>query len=181
MKVTPLEISDVLLIEPKVFGDERGYFYENFNKRIWQEKTGLAEEFVQSNHSKSIRGVLRGLHYQILQAQGKLVRVVEGEVYDVAVDLRRSSPTFGKWVGTYLNEDNKLNLWVPPGFGHGFIVLSDVAQFLYMTTDYYAPQHERCIRWDDPDIGIIWPYSGQPQLSDRDAEGAFFKEAEVYD
>ncbi len=181
MRVTPTAIPDVLVIEPQVFGDDRGFFYESFNQRVWQEKTGLDRTFVQSNHSRSLQGVLRGLHYQIRQPQGKLVRVVVGEVFDVAVDLRRNSPTFGKWVGERLSAENKKLFWVPEGFGHGFVVLSDVAEFLYKTTDYYAPDHERCIIWDDPDIGINWQLTGEPILSVKDAEGVLFKDAEVYE
>ncbi len=175
-----MTIPDVLLIEPKVFGDERGFFFESFNHRVWAEKTGLDCTFVQDNHSRSIKGVLRGIHYQIQQAQGKLVRVVVGEVFDVAIDLRRSSPFFGKWVGVHLSADNKNQLWVPEGFGHAFVVLSDMAEFLYRTTDFYAPQHERCIRWNDPDIGIKWPLDFDPILSDKDAKGALLRDAEVY-
>lgn len=181
MKVTPTAIPDVLIVEPKVFGDERGFFYESFNRQVWQEKTGLSGDFVQSNHSRSVRGVLRGLHYQIKQPQGKLVRVVVGEVFDVAVDLRRSSPTFGKWVGEHLSVENKKCLWVPPGFGHGFVVLSDAAEFLYKTTDYYAPDYERCIIWNDPTIAIKWPLQQQPVLSQKDSQGLLFTEAEVYE
>lgn len=181
MKVTPTAIPDVLIVEPKVFGDERGFFYESFNRQVWQEKTGLSGDFVQSNHSRSVKGVLRGLHYQIKQPQGKLVRVVVGEVFDVAVDLRRSSPTFGKWVGEHLSVENKKCLWVPPGFGHGFVVLSDAAEFLYKTTDYYAPDYERCIIWNDPTIAIKWPLQQQPVLSQKDSQGLLFTEAEVYE
>ncbi len=180
MKITATAIPEVLVVVPKVFGDDRGFFYESFNKRLWRELTGLDGEFVQNNHSRSVKGVLRGLHYQIEQAQGKLVRVVQGAVFDVAVDLRRSSPTFGKWVGQHLSEENKLSFWVPPGFAHGFVVLSEVAQFLYMATDFYAPQHERCIRWDDPDINVAWPYDGDLVLSEKDKKGVAFKQAEVY-
>ena len=151
MKVIATEIPDVLIVEPKVFGDDRGFFYESFNEKVWQEATGVDAHFVQDNHSRSIKGVLRGLHYQLPPAaQGKLVRCVVGEVFDVAVDIRKSSPTFGKWVGVHLSEENKRQLWLPEGFAHGFLVLSDVAEFLYKTTDYYAPQYEHCIRWDDP-------------------------------
>ena len=180
MKVTATEIPDVLLIEPKVFGDERGFFFESFNQRVWQELTGIDRDFVQDNHSRSCRGVLRGLHYQIRQSQGKLVRVVAGEVFDVAVDLRRNSPTFGRWVGEYLSAENKKQLWIPEGFGHGFVVLSEMAEFLYRTTDYYAPEHERCIIWNDPDIGIRWPIDYAPLLSEKDGRGMAFREAEVY-
>ncbi len=181
MRVTPTAIPDVLVIEPQVFGDDRGFFYESFNQRVWQEKTGLDRTFVQSNHSRSLKGVLRGLHYQIQQPQGKLVRVVVGEVLDVAVDLRRNSPTFGKWVGERLSAENKKLIWVPEGFGHGFLVLSDVAEFLYKTTDYYAAEHERCIIWDDPNIRINWQLEGKPILSAKDAKGVLLKDAEIYD
>lgn len=180
MIVTATAIPEVLRIEPIVFGDERGFFFESFNQLKWQEKTGLETYFYQDNHSRSVRGVLRGLHYQIRQPQGKLVRVVVGEVFDVAVDLRRSSPTFGRWVGEYLSADNKRQLWVPPGFGHGFVVLSESAEFLYRTTDYYAPEHERCIIWNDPQIGIDWPIDFVPVVSVKDAQGLLFREAEVY-
>lgn len=181
MKVTATAIPEVLLVEPRVFGDDRGFFYESFNQKQWREMTGLDRVFVQDNHSRSAKGVLRGLHYQIRQAQGKLVRVVVGEVFDAAVDLRRSSPTFGKWVGAILSAENKRQLWVPEGFGHGFVVLSEAAEFLYRTTDYWAPEHERCIIWNDPDIGIDWPIAGSPILSGKDAEGVRFREAEVYE
>lgn len=182
MKVTPCAIADVLLIEPRVFGDERGFFYESFNQRAFNLATGLAPSFVQDNHSKSARGVLRGLHYQLHQPQGKLVRVVAGEVFDVAVDIRRNSPTFGKWAGEVLSADNKRQLWVPPGLAHGFLVLSETAEFLYKTTDYYAPEFERCIAWNDPDLAIVWPTpQGGPQLSAKDAAGATFLQAELTD
>jgi dTDP-4-dehydrorhamnose 3,5-epimerase len=181
MKVTATVIPDVLLIEPRVFGDARGFFYESFNQKQWRESTGLDRTFVQDNHSRSVRGVLRGLHYQIRQAQGKLVRVVLGEVFDVAVDLRRTSPTFGQWVGVVLSAENKHQLWIPEGFGHGFVVLSEVAEFLYRTTDYWAPEHERCIVWNDPDIGIDWQIADPPILSAKDAAGVAFRAAEVYE
>ncbi len=181
MKVTATAIPEVLLVEPRVFGDDRGFFYESFNERQWRQETGLTRVFVQDNHSRSVKGVLRGLHYQIRQAQGKLVRVVVGEVFDVAVDLRRSSPTFGKWVGVILSAENKRQLWVPEGFGHGFLVLSEAAEFLYRTTDYWAPEHERCIVWNDPDLGIDWPIDYLPILSPKDAAGALFRGAEVYE
>lgn len=181
MQVTATAIPDVLLIEPKVFGDERGFFFESFSQRVWQEKTGILRNFVQDNHSRSSRGVLRGLHYQIRQPQGKLVRVVVGEVFDVAVDLRRTSPTFGRWVGEILSAENKKQLWVPEGFGHGFLVLSECADFLYRTTEYYAPEHERCIAWNDPDIGIDWPLAMSPVLSGKDTLGRPFRTAEVYE
>jgi dTDP-4-dehydrorhamnose 3,5-epimerase len=180
MRIIQTAIPEVLLVEPKVFGDDRGFFYESFNQRLWREQTGLTTTFVQDNHSRSIHGVLRGLHYQIRQAQGKLVRVVVGEVFDVAVDLRRQSPTFGRWVGEILSADNKRQLWLPPGFGHGFLVLSESAEFLYRTTDYYAPEHERCIIWNDPDLGITWPLDGDPVLSAKDRTGVNFRAAEVY-
>ena len=176
MKVTPCVIPDVLLIEPKVFGDDRGFFYESFNQRDFQKITGLDLQFVQDNHSKSAKGVLRGLHYQVQQPQGKLVRVVAGEVFDVAVDIRPNSPTYGKWVGELLSVDNKRQLWVPPGLAHGFLVLTDSAEFLYKTTDYYAPVHERAIAWNDPTLAIDWPLKGlAPLLSAKDAAGAAFK------
>ena len=171
MKVTRLQIPDVLLIEPRVFGDERGFFYESFNQAAFNKATGLNPDFVQDNHSKSAKNVLRGLHYQIPpKAQGKLVRVVAGEVFDVAVDIRRDSPTFGRWVGENLSESNKRQLWIPPGFAHGFLVLSESAEFLYKTTDYYAPECERSILWNDPDVGINWPLDGIPLLSAKDAQ-----------
>ncbi len=182
MKVTRTSIPEVMLIEPRVFGDARGFFFESFNQRAFEEATGVTTNFVQDNHSRSARGVLRGLHYQIQQAQGKLVRVVAGEVYDVAVDLRRSSPTFGKWVGAVLSEENKAQLWVPPGFGHGFVVMSDAAEFLYKTTDYYAPAHEQCIVWNDPHLNITWPDLGEaPKLSAKDAAGNTWATARFFD
>jgi dTDP-4-dehydrorhamnose 3,5-epimerase len=178
MKVTPCAIADVLLIEPKVFGDARGFFYESFNQRDFAKATGLDLQFVQDNHSKSAQGVLRGLHYQVQNPQGKLVRVVAGEVFDVAVDIRRDSPTFGQWVGEILSADNKRQLWVPPGLAHGFVVLSEHAEFLYKTTDYYAPEHERCIAWNDPTLAIEWPVMATaPKLSVKDAAGASFLDA----
>ncbi len=180
MKVTATTIPDVLLIEPKVFGDDRGFFFESFNQRQWQEHTGLDRVFVQDNHSLSGKGVLRGLHYQIRQAQGKLVRVIMGEVFDVAVDLRRASATFGHWVGMVLSAENKKQLWIPEGFGHGFVVLSEAAEFLYRTTDYYAPEYERCIIWNDPELAIDWPLTEAPILSPKDAAGRAFRSAEVY-
>ena len=181
MKVTPLAIPDVLLLEPKVFGDERGFFFESYNQNAFQQATGLDVEFVQDNHSRSAKGVLRGLHYQIQQPQGKLVRVVRGAVIDVAVDIRKSSPTFGQWVAEELSEDNHRQLWVPPGFAHGFVVLSEMAEFLYKTTDYYAPAHERCIAWNDPTLAIAWPQlNGAPLLSGKDAKGLSFLQAEVF-
>ena len=180
MKTTPLDIPDVVRFEPKVFGDDRGFFFESFNHRQFEDAIGRSVQFVQDNHSRSVKGVLRGLHYQLHRAQGKLVRVVHGEVFDVAVDIRRSSPTFGKWVGSYLSAENKHQLWVPEGFAHGFVVLSESAEFLYKTTDYYAPEHERCIRWDDPQIGIDWPIVGEPALSGKDRQGKRLADAEVF-
>jgi dTDP-4-dehydrorhamnose 3,5-epimerase len=179
MNVIQTEIPDVLLLEPKVFGDDRGFFFESYNRKA-MEAAGIAGDFVQDNHSRSAKNVLRGLHYQIQQPQGKLVRVVLGEVFDVAVDLRRSSPTFGKWVGFLLSAENKRMAWIPAGFAHGFVVLSDYAEFLYKTTDFWAPEHERCIRWDDPDIGIAWPVRGEPLLSGKDQKGVALKDAEVF-
>ena len=180
MNIIHTSIPDVLIIEPKLFGDERGFFFESYNERQWEEKTGLRTLFVQDNHSRSAKGVLRGLHYQISRPQGKLVRCVVGEVFDVAVDLRRSSPTFGKWAGALLSAENKRQMWVPEGFAHGFLVLSDAAEFLYKTTDYYAPEHERSVVWNDPDLGINWPIEGEPVLSRKDAEAAPFKDAIYY-
>jgi dTDP-4-dehydrorhamnose 3,5-epimerase len=182
MKVTPTAIPDVLIIEPKVFGDARGFFYESFNQRAFSEATGTDHQFVQDNHSRSSKGVLRGLHYQIQQPQGKLVRVVQGAVFDVAVDIRKSLPTFGQWVGVELSADNHRQLWVPPGFAHGFLVLSEKAEFLYKTTDYYAPEHERCIAWNDPDVGIQWPCGHQaPILSVKDQQGRPLYSAEAFE
>lgn len=182
MKITATRLPDVLLIEPKVFGDDRGYFFESFSQKLFEEAVGSAVAFVQDNHSLSQRGVLRGLHYQMpLHAQGKLVRVVEGEVFDVAVDIRRSSPHFGKWVGVHLSAANKLQLWIPPGFAHGFLTLSEKAQFLYKTTNYYAPASERSILWNDANLNIAWPASDTPALSGKDAKGVSFKAAEVFD
>lgn len=180
MKVTATAIPDVLVIEPTVFGDDRGFFYESFNQRAWHEQTGLETVFVQDNHSRSKKGVLRGIHYQIQQAQGKLVRVVAGEVFDVAVDLRKSSATFGQWVGAHLSGENKKQFWVPEGFGHGFVVLSEYAEFLYRTTDFYAPEHERCIVWDDPDLAIDWSIDFLPTLSVKDQKGMLFRDADVF-
>lgn len=183
MKATRLAIPDVVLIEPKVFGDERGFFYESFNKKAFDEATGLNVDFVQDNHSRSARGVLRGLHYQLPpHAQGKLVRVTRGAVFDVAVDIRKSSPTFGRWVGDELSETNNRQLWIPPGFAHGFIVLSETADFLYKTTDYYSTAAERCIAWDDAAIGIDWPSAGgKPNLSAKDRLGTAFSNAHVFE
>lgn len=180
MQVTPTALPEVLLIEPKVFGDARGFFFESYNRRAFQEGTGLDVEFVQDNHSRSARHVLRGLHYQIRQPQGKLVRCVAGSVFDVAVDLRRSSPRFGQWAGAELSAENKRMLWIPPGFAHGFLVLSEFAEFLYKTTDYYAPEYERAIAWNDPDLGIRWPIEGAPLLSAKDQAARPLREAEVF-
>ena len=181
MKIITTKIPDVLLFEPKVFGDERGFFFESFNKKTFEILSGIKTDFVQDNHSRSTRGVLRGLHYQIKQAQGKLVRVSSGEVFDVAVDLRKSSPTFGEWEGFLLSSENKRQLWIPQGFAHGFVVLSDTAEFLYKTTDYYAPEHERCIRWNDADLAIDWQYHDEPLVSDKDSKGLLFSQAEMFD
>ncbi|MGF6179708.1 dTDP-4-dehydrorhamnose 3,5-epimerase [Massilia sp. UYP32] len=180
MQITRLAIPDVLRIEPRVFGDERGFFYESFHQGRFEEAIGRQVTFVQDNHSKSAHNVLRGLHYQIRQPQGKLVRVVAGSVFDVAVDLRRSSPTFGQWVGEVLSAENKAQMWVPEGFAHGFLVLSASAEFVYKTTDYYAPEHERCIAWDDPTLGIVWPRQ-QPILSAKDRNGQAFVTAQVFE
>lgn len=180
MKATPLAIPEVFLIEPKVFGDDRGFFFESFNQARFEAAIGRQANFVQDNHSRSVKGVLRGLHYQIQQPQGKLVRVTQGEVFDVAVDLRRSSPTFGRWVGEVLSAENKKQLWVPEGFGHGFVVLSETAEFLYKTTDYYAPAYERCIIWNDADLAISWPIDQMPVLSGKDAQGMALGQAEVF-
>jgi dTDP-4-dehydrorhamnose 3,5-epimerase len=180
MKVTHSSLPDVLLIEPRVFGDDRGFFYESFNERIWRELTGLEPNFVQHNHSRSAAGVLRGLHYQIRHPQGKLVRVVSGEVYDVVVDIRRSSPSFGQWLGIYLSAENKRQIWVPEGFAHGFCVTSEYAEFLYLTTDFWAPEYERCILWNDPDLAIEWPLKGDPKISDKDRQGMPLRDAELF-
>lgn len=181
MKVIETPIPDLLVLEPKVFGDARGFFLESWNERNFREATGVTLPFVQDNHSRSARGVLRGLHYQLQQSQGKLVRVVRGSVFDVAVDLRRSSPSFGRWHGVELSEVNHLQLWIPPGFGHGFLVTSESADFLYKATDYYAPQHERCVLWNDPALAISWPIEGlTPLLSDKDRQGRTLAEAEVF-
>ena len=179
--VTPSAIPDVLILEPKVFGDARGFFFESFNARDFAQATGLSVDFVQDNHSKSAQGVLRGLHYQIPHPQGKLVRVVQGEVFDVAVDLRRASPTFGRWVGEHLSAENKRQLWVPPGFAHGFVVLSDSAEYLYKTTDYWYPEHERSLLWNDSTVGIDWPIDFVPQLAAKDAAGKVLVDAECFD
>ena len=177
MRAIQTAIADVLLLEPKVFGDDRGFFYESFNAKTFKEATGVDVLFVQDNHSKSARNVLRGLHYQVEQPQGKLVRVVQGEVFDVAVDIRKGSPTFGQWVGEILSAENKRQLWIPPGLAHGFVVLSETAEFLYKTTDYYAPAHERCIAWNDPDLAIDWKIDSPPVLSAKDVAGMSFKAA----
>ena len=174
-----MAIPEVLIVEPKVYGDNRGFFFESYNRRVL-EPHGIPGEFVQDNHSRSARNVLRGLHYQIRQPQGKLVRVVAGEVFDVAVDIRRSSPTFGKWVGERLSAENKRMMWVPAGFAHGFLVLSDFAEFLYKTTDYWAPEHERSLLWSDPDLAIDWPLAGAPTLAAKDAAAARLVDAEVF-
>lgn len=180
MQIQKTDIPDVLIIEPKVFGDDRGFFFESFNERRFAELTGTSSRFVQDNHSRSGHNVLRGLHYQIQQPQGKLVRVTSGEVFDVAVDMRRSSPTFGRWVGVTLSAENKRQLWIPEGFAHGFVVTSESAEFLYKTTDYWAPEFERSVRWDDPAIGIRWPLQGTPQLSAKDQAGVPLAEAETF-
>lgn len=180
MKVISTEIHDALILEPKVFGDARGFFLESYNKRVLAEAAGIRAEFVQDNHSRSGRGVLRGLHYQLQRPQGKLVRVASGTVFDVAVDLRRSSPTFGKVACVELSDVNQRMFWLPPGLAHGFLVLSGTADFLYKTTDYYAPEHERCIRWDDPELAIPWPLAGAPTLSAKDAQGLPFAVAELF-
>ena len=181
MNVINTAIPDVLILEPKVFGDARGFFLESYNRHVFNEAIGVDVEFVQDNHSRSQKGVLRGLHYQIKQPQGKLVRVVRGAVFDVAVDLRKSSPTFGQWIGVELNEDNQRQFWLPAGFAHGFLVLTDSADFLYKTTDYYAPEHERCIRWNDPELAIDWPRIGVPKLSTKDKNAFLFAAAEYFE
>ncbi|OGE20733.1 MAG: dTDP-4-dehydrorhamnose 3,5-epimerase [Candidatus Dadabacteria bacterium RBG_19FT_COMBO_40_33] len=180
MQATKLSIPDVVLFEPKVFGDDRGFFFESFNKSVFEEATGLRRDFVQDNHSRSVRNVLRGLHYQIRQPQGKLVRVIAGEVFDVSVDIRKSSPTFGKWVGETLSAKNKHILWIPEGFAHGFLVLSDVAEFIYKTTDYWAPEHERTIIWNDPTLAINWKNDVEPALSGKDAKGFLLANADLF-
>jgi len=180
MRIKPTSIQDVLLIESDSIGDERGFFLESFNERRFAALTGVAARFVQDNHSRSRKNVLRGLHYQIRQTQGKLVRVVAGAVFDVAVDIRKSSPDFGCWYGAKLTAENKRQLWIPPGFAHGFVVLSDSAEVLYKTTDYWAPEHERHILWNDPELGIEWPVAGQPLLSDKDRRGKPLAEADVF-
>jgi dTDP-4-dehydrorhamnose 3,5-epimerase len=181
MHVVRTSIPDLMILEPNVFGDDRGFFFESYNQQTFQKLTGVKARFVQDNHSKSAANVLRGLHYQIEKVQGRLVRVTAGEVFDVSVDIRRQSATFGKWVGVVLSAENKRQLWVPPGFAHGFLVLKDNSEFLYKTTDYHAPQHERCIRWDDPAIGIEWPILQAPILSGKDQLGLALSEAEVFE
>ena len=180
MIIVLTKISDVLIIQPQIFGDERGFFLESFNQKIFCEKIGLTVEFVQDNHSRSTQNVLRGLHYQIQQPQGKLIRVVAGEILDVAVDIRHNSSTFGQWVSCYLSAENRKQLWIPPGFAHGFLVVSEMAEVLYKATDYYAPQYERSIRWDDPDLSIDWNLGAAPILSSKDNAGALLKDEEVY-
>ena len=180
MNAIRLAIPEVILFEPRVFGDERGFFSESWNQKVLDDIVGRPLHFVQDNHSRSARGVLRGLHYQIRQPQGKLVRVVAGSVFDVAVDIRKGSPTFGQWVGEVLSAENKKQLWVPEGFAHGFVVLSESAEFLYKTTDYWAPEHERCIAWNDPQLAIDWPIGAAPSLSAKDAQGVAFAQAEVF-
>ena len=180
MKATKLAIPEVLLFEPRVFGDDRGFFFESFNQRVFEEAIGRQVNFVQDNHSRSACNVLRGLHYQIEQAQGKLVRVTAGSVFDVAVDLRRNSPSYGKWIGEVLSAENKRQLWVPEGFAHGFVVLSESAEFLYKTTDFYSPEHERCIAWNDPDLAIAWPIGAAPLVSPKDAKGQSFASAQSF-
>ncbi|MDR2688476.1 MAG: dTDP-4-dehydrorhamnose 3,5-epimerase [Azoarcus sp.] len=179
MNVIQTELPGVLILEPRVFGDARGFFFESYNARDFRETTGLTIDFVQDNHSRSTKGVLRGLHYQLEQAQGKLVRVASGRVFDVAVDIRRASPSFGRWTGVELSETNQRMFWIPPDFAHGFVVLSESADFLYKTTDYYAPQHERCILWNDPAIGIDWHFDGAPLLSAKDRAGTPLAEADL--
>lgn len=180
MHIIPTKIPDVMIIEPQLFTDSRGFFYENYNEKAFTEKIGVAAHFVQDNHSRSAQNVLRGLHYQIQKPQGKLLRVVAGSVFDVAVDLRKSSPTFGQWVGYLLSDENKRQIWVPEGFAHGFLVVSEFAEVLYKTTDYYAPQYERCVLWNDPDIDIDWPLMAEPMLSAKDQAGQTLKNAEVF-
>ena len=180
MNVIQTDLPDVLIIEPKVFGDERGFFFESFNARAFADTTGLTPAFVQDNHSRSLKNVLRGLHYQIRHPQGKLIRVIAGAIFDVAVDLRRNSKTLGKWVATTLSADNKRMLWIPPGFGHGFVVTGESAEVLYKTTDYWAPEHERCIAWNDPRLGIDWPLQGTPIVSAKDQQGSAFDNAELF-
>jgi len=181
MNVIPTHIPDVLIIEPRIFGDDRGFFFESYNEKFFAEKTGISPKFVQDNHSLSLKNVLRGLHYQIQEPQGKLVRAVSGEVLDIAVDIRRSSPTFGQWASCLLSAENKRQFWIPEGFAHGFVVLSDSAEFLYKTTNYYAPQYDRVILWNDPDLSVDWQLKGEPILSDKDKAGKRFKEADLFD
>jgi dTDP-4-dehydrorhamnose 3,5-epimerase len=181
MNIIPTEISEVIILEPKIYQDDRGFFFESFNERTFAEKTGTSDRFVQDNHSSSKKGVLRGLHYQIQQPQGKLVRVAIGEIFDVAVDIRKNSATFGKWVGCVLTAQNKRQFWIPKGFAHGFYVLSECAEVLYKTTDYYAPQYERTLLWNDPDLAIDWSLTAEPILSAKDKAGLFFKEAELFE
>ncbi len=181
MKATRLKIPDLVLLEPKVFGDSRGFFFESYNQRVFRDVTGQEPVFVQDNHSRSVKGVLRGLHYQIKQTQGKLVRVLDGEVFDVAVDIRKSSPTYGQWAGEVLSAENKKELWIPPGFAHGFLVLSGSADFFYKATDYWAPEYERFIAWNDPAIGIQWPWQGEPTLSGKDQNALPLSQAETFD
>ena len=180
MHIVKTSIPEIIIFEPKVFGDDRGFFFESFNAKVFEQATGLRVDFVQDNHSKSAKNVLRGLHYQIEQAQGKLVRVTQGEVFDVAVDLRQSSATFGQWEGTHLSGENKRQMWIPPGFAHGFLVLSDTAEFLYKTTDFYAPQYECCLKWDDPSVAIEWPLEGAPLLSAKDNVGLSLQDARKF-
>ena len=179
--VTQTALPEVLILEPKIFGDDRGFFFESFNQRDFQQATGLNVNFVQDNHSKSSQGVLRGLHYQIQHPQGKLVRVTQGSVFDVAVDMRRSSPNFGKWMGVELSADNKRQLWVPPGFAHGFVVTSESAEFLYKTTEYWYPEYERSLLWCEPSVGIQWPLEGAPKLAGKDAAAILLKDAECFE
>jgi len=181
MNVIPTHIPDLLIIEPRIFGDDRGFFFESYNEKSFAKKTGISRKFVQDNHSLSTKNVLRGLHYQIQETQGKLVRVISGEVLDIAVDIRRSSPTFGQWASCLLSGENKRQFWVPEGFAHGFVVLSDSAEFLYKTTNYYAPQYDRVILWNDLDLGVDWQLKGEPILSDKDKAGKRFKEADLFD
>ena len=180
MKATPLDIQDIIVFEPNIFGDDRGFFFESFNQKFFEEVVGRPVQFVQDNHSRSVKGVLRGLHYQIQQSQGKLVRVTQGEVFDVAVDLRKSSTTFGKWVGVHLSAENKKQLWIPEGFAHGFVVLSESAEFLYKTTDYWTPEHERSLAWDDATVAINWPLAEPTALSAKDKKAVNFENAEVF-
>jgi dTDP-4-dehydrorhamnose 3,5-epimerase len=181
MNATRLEMPEVIVFEPKVFGDDRGFFFESFNQKVFEEVVGRPVQFLQDNHSRSVKGVLRGLHYQIKQPQGKLVRVTHGEVFDVAVDLRKGSSSFGKWVGVHLSAENKKQLWIPEGFAHGFIVLSESAEFLYKTTDYWAPEHERSLAWNDPTVAIEWPFEGEPALSAKDQKAVLFEDADKFD